>query len=75
MLEIRSVPHENQIMSLTEEMLAGTREIEKNLISKLNCMYFAARKVSMPNLDYMLRKEKELNSQSEIRDFYTDFSV
>ena len=74
-LEIKHIPHNTAIMTLTDEMLAGTREIEKNLISKLNCMYFAARKVSMPNYDYMVRKEKELTSQQEIRDFYTGFSV
>lgn len=75
MLEIKQLPHDSQIMLLTDEMLEGTREIEKNLISKLNCMYFAARKVSMPNCDYMLRKEKELTSSTEIKDFYTNFSV
>jgi hypothetical protein len=38
-------------------MLAETRRIEKNLVSKLNCMYFAARKISLPSVDFMLRKE------------------
>jgi len=57
-------------------MLLETRKIEKNLVSKLNCMYFAARKVSLPNVDYMMRKEKELEDQEEnsSQQMYTDFS-
>jgi|TARA_B110001450_G_C17562687_1_gene457429 hypothetical protein len=41
-------------------MLKETRRIEKNLISKLNCMYFAARKVSLPSIEFMLKKEDQL---------------
>jgi len=57
-------------------MLFETRKIEKNLVAKLNCMYFAARKVSLPNVDYMMRKEKELEEQEEesSQQMYIDFS-
>jgi hypothetical protein len=30
------------------------------MVQKLNCMYFVARKVSLPTVDSMLKKEKEL---------------
>ena len=53
-------------------MLVETRKIEKNLISKLNCMYFAARKISMPSMEYMMRKESELGKNC--KDMYIDFS-
>ena len=57
-------------------MLAETRRIEKNLVSKLNCMYFAARKVSLPSVDYMLRKETQLEEQGSgsASALYLDFS-
>lgn len=57
-------------------MLAETRKIEKNLVSKLNCMYFAARKVSLPNVDYMIRKENELEDEERksSQKMYLDFS-
>jgi hypothetical protein len=57
---------------LTDEMLIETRKIERNLISKLNCMYFAARKISMPSIEYMMRKEQELSKN--YKDMYIDFS-
>jgi hypothetical protein len=53
-------------------MLIETRKIERNLISKLNCMYFAARKISMPSIEYMMRKEQELSKN--YKDMYIDFS-
>ena len=46
-------------------MVLETRKIESNLISKLNCMYFAARKISIPNIDYMMRKEIEIGQNSK----------
>ena len=45
-------------------MLRETRKIEMNLVAKLNCMYFAARKVSVPSVDYMMKKEKEMGEES-----------
>ena len=45
-------------------MLLETRKIEKNLVQKLNCMYFASRKVSLPSVDYMLRKEAEAEDKA-----------
>ena len=71
-LEIIRIPHQKHIFELTDEMLFETRKIEKNLISKLNCMYFAARKISMPSIEYMMRKEQELGKNC--KDMYIDFS-
>ena len=59
-LEVSRIPHQSHVVELSQDMLVETRRIEKNLVSKLNCMYFAARKVSLPNVDYMMRKETEL---------------
>lgn len=53
-------------------MLKATRLIENNLISKLNCMYFAARKVSVPSVDFMMKKEAELGE--EAANMYIGFS-
>jgi hypothetical protein len=49
-------------MDLADKMLQETRRIEKNMVQKLNCMYFVARKVSLPTVDYMLKKEKTENA-------------
>ena len=52
-------------------MLKATRQIERSMIGKLNCMYFASRKVSLPNIDKMLKNE----SQSEDPEaMYIEFS-
>ena len=61
---------------LIEAMLSETRRIEKNLVSKLNCMYFAARKVSLPSIEFMLKKEDELEQaeKGSTLKLYTDFS-
>ena len=45
-----------------------TRKIENALISKLNCMYFVARKVSTLSIDALLKKEK-LEGQSIYGEF------
>ena len=39
-------------------MLEETQRIEKNMIQKLNCMYFIARRISMPTVEHMLKREK-----------------
>lgn len=56
-LEFQKIPHQTHIFDLSEDMLQATRAIEKNMVSKLNCMYFAARKVSIPSIEFMLKKE------------------
>lgn len=58
-LELFRVPAQVSIFQLAHDMLEETRKIEQNMVSKLNCMYFAARKVSMPSVDYIMRKEQE----------------
>jgi len=57
-------------MELSEHMLKETRRVEKNMVQKLNCMYFVARKVSLPTVEYMLKKEKTENSEA----MYSGFS-
>ena len=52
-------------------MLDATRKIESALVQKLNCMYFVARKVSMPTVESMQKREK---MQEEGQDMYLDFS-
>ena len=77
-LEFHKIPHQTHIFELSEDMLKETRRIEKNLVSKLNCMYFAAKKISLPSVDFMLRKERELdedeNSEKTSKDLYYEFS-
>jgi hypothetical protein len=50
-------------------MLKETRRIEKNMISKLNCMYFVARKVSLPTIETLLKKEKSENNDDLYKGF------
>lgn len=54
-------------------MLAETRKIEKNLVQKLNSIYFASRKVSLPSVQYMLKKEEELDPETQ-ENMYLGFS-
>ena len=54
-VEFFRIPSPKHVLQITDEMLDETRKVEKNLISKLNCMYFTARKVSFPNIDYMMK--------------------
>lgn len=56
-------------MPLSELMHHATRRIENALVQKLNCMYFVARKVSMPSIEALLKKEKQ-----ETKEIYRDFS-
>lgn len=56
-------------MPLSEQMHIESRKIENALVSKLNCMYFIARKVSMLSIDALLKKER-----LEGADIYTDFN-
>ena len=56
-LKILSVPAASQSMSLANAMLTATRKIESALMQKLNCMYFVARRVSLPSVETMLKKE------------------
>lgn len=58
-LRILHIPAGGQTLDLSQEMLVETRRIERNMIQKLNCMYFVSRRISMTSIDHMLRKEKE----------------
>lgn len=56
-----TIPSNNHTFELADQMLQETRRIEKNTISKLNCMYFIARKVSLPTIEILNKKEKAEN--------------
>jgi hypothetical protein len=56
-LRILHIPSGGQTLDLSREMLEETQRIEKNMIQKLNCMYFVARRISMPTVEHMLKKE------------------
>lgn len=58
-VEFSRIPGPKHVLQITEDMLAETRKVEKNLISKLNCMYFAARKVSFANVDQLMKFENQ----------------
>jgi hypothetical protein len=70
-LRIKHIPSGGHTLDLSNDMLAETRRIEKNMIQKLNCMYFVARKVSMNTVDTMLKKEKAEDNNGEM---YKGFS-
>lgn len=53
-----TIPSNGQTMDLSQEMLKETRRIERNMVQKLNCMYFVARRVSMPSIENMMKREK-----------------
>mmetsp|Transcript_35298 Transcript_35298/g.54049 ORF Transcript_35298/g.54049 Transcript_35298/m.54049 type:complete len:120 (+) Transcript_35298:235-594(+) len=64
------------MLELSETMLRETRIIEKNIVSKLNCMYFAAKKVSLPSIEAMKRKEQALDERDDTSsaDLFYNFS-
>ena len=53
-------------------MLDATRKIESALVQKLNCSYFIARKVSLPSVESMLKREKGCPDKG--KEMYLDFS-
>ena len=67
------VPTSGQTMNLSQDMLKETRRIEQNMIQKLNCMYFVAKKVSLPSVDFMLKKEKSESEEGGL-EMYKKFS-
>lgn len=70
-LEITSIPAANATIPLAKAMLEATRKIESALVQKLNCMYFVSRKISLPSVDNLLKKEKSVESAKEM---YLEFS-
>lgn len=75
-LEFIRIPSQANIYQLSQDMLAETRSIEKNLVQKLNSMFFAARKVSLPSVSFMLKKESDLEEEQpgSSKAMYLDFS-
>ena len=61
-LKILYIPGGSRMLDLANDMLKETRRIEKNMVQKLNCMYFVANRVSMPNVSIMMDKEKQSDS-------------
>ena len=57
-LQVHQIPQQQGALKLSESMHDATRKIENALVQKLNCMYFVARKVSMPSIEALLKKEK-----------------
>ena len=57
-LKVFNVPSSSFSMPLSESMHYETRKIENALVSKLNCMYFVARKVSVPSIEALHKREK-----------------
>lgn len=53
-------------------MLEATRKIESALIQKLHCVYFIARKVSMPTIEAMMKKERA--DVEAAKQMYVNFS-
>jgi len=70
-LEVKSIPAANATIPLAKLMLEATRRIESALVQKLNCMYFVSRKISLPSVENLLKKEKSLECAKEM---YLDFS-
>jgi len=58
-LKILCIPGNSYMIELANDMLKETRRIEKNMVQKLNCMYFVANRVSMPTVSIMMDKEKQ----------------
>ena len=71
-VEVLSVPSPIQAMPLGNAMLTATRKIESALMQKLNCMYFVARKVSLPSIETLLKKEKV--GTEGAREMYMEFT-
>jgi hypothetical protein len=68
-LQVHQIPRHQKALPLSEAMHNATRKIENALVQKLNCMYFVARKVSVPSIEALLKKEKQESIQ-----IYKDFS-
>ena len=71
-VQVFQLPQSNDVTRLASVMLEATRRIESALIQKLNCAYFVARKVSMPTIEAMMKKERvDVNAAKEM---YLNFS-
>lgn len=57
-LRLINIPSNASTLDLAHDMLQETRRIEKNMVQKLNCMFFVARRISMPTVEQMLKREK-----------------
>ena len=57
-MRLINIPSNASTLDLAQDMLQETRRIEKNMVQKLNCMYFVARRISMPTVEQMLKREK-----------------
>jgi hypothetical protein len=70
-LELKSIPSARATIPLAKAMLEATRRIESALVQKLNCMYFVSRKISLPSVESLLKREKSFESSKEM---YLEFS-
>nr|AEV53961.1 RecQ-like protein [Stylonychia lemnae] len=58
-LRLQHIPSGGSTFDLSQDMLTETRRIERNMIQKLNCMYFVARKVSLLLQSICLKKRSK----------------
>ncbi len=63
-LLVKQVP--SSVSRLPQEVLQLTQKIEHCQVSKLNCMYFVARKTSLPTVDYMLKNREKMNVSQKL---------
>ena len=70
-LELKSIPSAGATIPLAKAMLEATRKIESALVQKLNCMYFVSRKISLPSVESLLKREKSFETSKEM---YLEFS-
>lgn len=68
-LNMMHIPSGGQTLDLSNAMLAETRRIERNMVQKLNCMYFVARRVSMPSIENMQKREKTEDAVAMFKGF------
>lgn len=70
-LEINSIPSADATIPLAKSMLEATRKIESAVVQKINCMFFVARRICLPSVESLLKREKAIDGG---KDMYAEFS-
>ena len=71
-LQVTRIPSTPAALPLARAMLDATRKIESALVQKLNCMYFISRKISLPSIEGMLKRERTMDDRGKA--MYFEFS-
>jgi hypothetical protein len=71
-LQVTRIPSTAAALPLARAMLDATRKIESALVQKLNCMYFISRKISLPSIEGMLKRERLMDDKGKA--MYFEFS-